>query len=281
MDDYQHILDSADGMNAFFREVSQIPGLSAQEEKALALRCREDPQASRELVYHNLNLVVSVARSFAGRSVPMTDLIQEGVIGLAQAVQKYEPERDFRFSTYAVHWIRSSIIGCLRRQGSPLVISSHTAELLRKVNAAQEELRRTGGDDRSVSELAALTGLPAKKILSLQLFLLDMLSLEQTEEDAPALEQAIPASQAADPQELLAQAQLPELIGDLLSQLDSRQQTVLRLHYGIGQDQCHSLDEIARSLGISKERVRQVEKQAIAKLRILGTKLGLEDFLEE
>lgn len=271
-------------LNAYLREIRRYPRLTPEEEKALARRCAAgEPEAIRTMVSCNLPLAYALAKEYAGRGVPLMDLVQEGSIGLMVAARKFDPELDYRFSTYATKWIRQGITRSLMNHAGLIRVPVHTAEKMRRLLTAKAAFQQRNGREPTPEELSPEVGIPPEKVRKLLLLTPEICSLDApTGEDGDStLASLLPDSAAQDPQALLMQAQLLELTHALLSRLTERQQTILRLHYGMEDGICHSLEDIAGKLGISKERARQVEKQAFEKLKTLGTDLGLEDFLED
>ncbi len=271
-----------DDLRQYLREIHQYPLLTAQEEKKLAMRCADgDEDAIRHMVNSNLRLVVSVAREYAGRGVPLLDLIQEGSIGLLAAAKKFDHTLDYRFSTYATKWIRQGVSRCLMNHGL-IRVPGHTAEKIRKVMQAKAALRQQNGAEPTLEDIAAYCDIPETKLKQLLQRNPETCSL-----DAPAgegedgsLGLLLEDIQAPQPYEELVREELNHTMQTLLSALTERQQQVLRLHFGMDDNVCHSLEEIGTMLGISKERARQIERQAMEKLQQLGTSMGLEDFLE-
>ena len=272
-----------DDIRQYLREIRQIPRLTPEEERELARRCAQgDEEAIRKMVNANLRLVVSVAKEYSGRGVPLMDLIQEGSIGLLAAARKFDYTRDLRFSTYATKWIRQGVTRCLLNHAGAIRVPVHTAERMRKVQAAQAVLRQEQGTEPTAEEIAARVDMPKEKVAELLQLSPDVCSLDVPvgDEDKSSFGNLLEDLEAPQPQEELVRKELNDAVERLLSNLTERQQTILRLHFGMEDGVCHSLEEIGQKLGISKERVRQVEKQAMDKLQAMGTSMGLEDFLE-
>lgn len=269
-----------DDVRQYMREIRQYPRLTVQQERELAQRCAAgDEEAMRQMVNSNLRLVVSVAREYAGRGVPLLDLIQEGSIGLLYAVKKFDYTLEFRFSTYATKWIRQGISRCLAEHGM-IRVPNHTGERIRKVLVAKAQFIQEFGAEPTLQELADRCQIPLKKVEQLLQLNPEVCSL-----DSPAGEDEITFSallqdiHAPQPYEQMVRRELSQMMENLLSGLNERQQQTLRLYFGLEDGVCYSLEQIGKILGVSKERARQIQHQALHKLQQQGSALGLEDFL--
>ena len=272
-----------DDMRQYLREIRSYPRLTQEEERELARRCASgDEEAIRQMVNSNLRLVVSVAREYAGRGVPLLDLVQEGSIGLLAAAKKLDYTLDYRFSTYATKWIRQGVTRSLYNHGALIRVPVHTAERIRKIEQARTALVQETGEEPDVAQIAQRCGIGEDKVSELMRLHPEICSL-----DAPAgneegtLGILVEDIQSRKPYEELVHEELVQTMDSLLAALNERQQQVLRLHFGMEDGVCRSLEEIGTILGISKERARQIEKQAMEKLQKLGADMGLEEFLNE
>ena len=273
-----------DDVRLFLKEIREFPRLTLEEERDLARRCSEgDEEAIRHMVNSNLRLVVSIAREYAGRGVALLDLIQEGSIGLLVAARKFDYTLEFRFSTYATKGIRQGVTRCLLNHAGLIRVPLHTAERMRKIDMTRATLRQESGEDPTAAQIAQASGLPEHKVTDLISLMPEVFSLDIPTGDGEegSLHTLLEDIQAPQPYEELVRRELEHTIQTLLSMLNDRQQKILRLHFGMEDGICYSLEEIGKMLGISKERVRQIERQAMEKLQKNGESLGLEDFLNE
>jgi RNA polymerase primary sigma factor len=271
-----------DDVRQYLNEIRQYPRLTVEQERELARSCAEgNEDAIRMMVNSNLRLVVSVAREYTGRGVPLLDLIQEGSIGLLVAARKFDHTLEYRFSTYATKWIRQGVTRCLMNHAGLIRVPLHTAERMRKILGAKHALLQESGMEPTAEEIAQRTAIPVDKVEKLLSLMPEVCSLDAPagEEDT-VLRALLEDVHAPQPQEQLVREELNQTMEQLLSMLSERQQQVVRLRFGMTDGVSHSLDEIGKLLGISKERARQIEHQSMDKLKKSGAGLGLEDFLE-
>ena len=271
-----------DDVRQFLSEIRQYPLLTAEEEKSLAKRCADgDNDAIRQMVNANLRLVVSVAKEYAGRGVPLLDLIQEGSIGLLMAAQRFDHTLDFRFSTYATKWIRQGVTRYLLNHANLIRVPAHTAEKIRKIAQVRSKLWQENGKEPSKEELAEACDLTVDKLYQLMRLHPEICSLDAPlGDDEGTMGSLLSDVHTPQPYENLVREELNHTMAILLQMLEQRQREVLQLHFGMTDGICYSLEEIGDKLGISKERARQIERQAIEKLQKMGASMGLEDFLE-
>ena len=270
-----------DDVYQYLSEIRRIPRLTPEEELELAKGCAQgDENAIRQMVDANLRLVVSVAREYAGRGVPLLDLIQEGSIGLLTAAKKFDYTMEFRFSTYATKWIRQGITRCLAEY-SLIRVPAHTAERIRKVVAARNMLRQQTGEEPTPAQLSEACQIPVEKVEKLLQLHPEVCSLDAPAgEDDGSLGLLLENVQSRQPYEELVRQELNCTINALLGMLEQRQQQVIRLHFGMEDGICYSLEEIGKRIGVSKERTRQIKQQAMDRMMKYGTNMGLEAFLD-
>lgn len=275
-------IDTDDSLTQYLQEIRRYPLLTPEQELELARGCAEgNAESIKTMVVSNLRLVVSVAKEYADRGVPVLDLIQEGSIGLIAAAKKFDYTRNVRFSTYATKWIRQGVARCVMNHNGLIRIPHYTAERMNKVLRVQNLLTQQNGEAPTDAEIAKACDLDARQVRELlsllpKTFSMDTPVGENGEDDLRSLLEDL---QAPQPQEELVRKELKNTLDMLLSLLTERQQQVLKMHYGIDGGTPCSFQTIADQLDISKERVRQIQYEAMEKLKKIGADFGLEDFL--
>ena len=279
--------DNEDGLPSYLGKLTQAPLLTAEEELRLTRAARAGDEESRQrLIESNMRLVINIAKSYKNRQVPLEDLIQEGAIGLMQASERFDPDKGFRFSTYATHWIRQSIGRAIDNKAKAIRLPAHVSQSLRRIEKERSRLLRELGHEPSHEQLAIAIGVTPKKLQILVQSSQDLLSLDMTVGDSnggTTLGGLLRDTKSIDPEEaVMTEALLVELKRILL-ELNDKEQKVMQMRYRMGTDPNEIVDqgadEIANELQISRERVRQIELQAIKKLRILAQRRKLRDTL--
>ena len=274
---------SEEELHQYLHEIRCFPLLTAQEELELAKGCAAgDDEAIRAMVNSNLRLVVSIAREYTGRGIPLPDLIQEGSIGLLIAAQKFDYTLQYRFSTYATKWIRQCISRYILNHAGVIRVPRQTMERMRRLLAIRSAMSQESGMEPTREELAQKSGESVEKVRQLLELIPDICSLDAPtgENEDGTLQMLLEDVHAPQPQEELVRRELKKLLDGLMDTLTERQQQVLRLRFGMEDGNCYSLEKVGNILDISRERARQIEQQALRKLHKSGTPLGLEDFLK-
>jgi RNA polymerase primary sigma factor len=270
-----------DALTSYFAEVRRKPLLSPPEEAELG-RCivQGDEEALHELVEGNLRFVVQVALKYQGHGLPLSDLINEGNIGLMHAASKFDPERGTRFITYAVWWIRQAIMHALATGGRVVRLPVKQAEMLAKLRREFEAIQRARGTDPTVEELAQALEIQPDDVADLLRVYRPQVSLDAplTEDGEVARLDLMPSGSLSSSEEVYVYASMAHEVQDLLGRLEPRQATILRERFGL-EDEPKSLAEIGRELGLSRERVRQIEVQARHQLYTLAKAKALDDYL--
>ncbi|MBJ7288401.1 MAG: sigma-70 family RNA polymerase sigma factor [Williamsia sp.] len=243
--------------------------LSPTKKRDLAQLVREGESARSHLLEANLRLVVSLAKRYTGRGMPLLDLIQEGNLGLIRAMEKFDYAKGFKFSTYATWWIRQAITRGMADQSRTIRLPVHLVEQVNKLARIKRELHQQLGREATDDELAAESGIPAEKIADLLDHSRDPVSLDMpvgSDEEAP-LGDFIEDAEATSAESAVIAGLLHTDVRSVLSTLDEREQQVIRLRFGLDDGQPRTLDQIGRLFGLSRERVRQIEREVMAKLR--------------
>ncbi|MDR7428361.1 MAG: sigma-70 family RNA polymerase sigma factor [Armatimonadota bacterium] len=258
-----------DSLRRYLEEIGRFPLLTEHEEVALAQRVeRGDPEARRRFIEANLRLVVFVAKGFAGRGLPLLDLIQEGNLGLIRAVEKFDWRKGYRFSGYAMWWITQAIARAIANKARAIRLPVHVSDLIRRQTAASHRLAQHLGREPTVEELAQALGLPAARVRELTWLQREPVSLETpvNDEEDTSLGELL-AGEDASLEEGAALVELRLLLEEALGALTPRQRQVIRRRFGLGEDRPRTLQEIGREMGLTRERVRQIEAAALGILR--------------
>ena len=271
-----------DPVKTYLKEIGQVPLLTAEQETELARAAQAgDEDARRRLSEANLRLVVSVAKRYAGRGLPFLDLIQEGNLGLMKAAEKFEPERGFKFSTYATWWIRQSITRAIADQGRTIRIPVHLVESINRVKKTAGDLLRKNGREPTVEEIAVRLDMePARELLQLAQ---DPNSLETPvgEEEDAHLEDFIQDEEAGVPVDEAGRQLLRRELFSVLKSLTPREERVIALRFGLEDGRARTLEELGKEFNVTRERVRQIEAKALRKLRHPSRAKRLRDYLDE
>jgi RNA polymerase nonessential primary-like sigma factor len=272
-------------LQTYLREIRRTPLLSPEEEFATATRARAgDFQARQAMIEHNLRLVVSIAKNYLGRGLPMTDLIEEGNLGLMHAIGKFEPDRGFRFSTYASWWIRQSIERAIMHQARLVRLPVHVVRDLNQVLKARRQIEarsdRLADGDRParVEDVAALLGRPVQEVAELLRFAETPTSLDAPlERDASeTMIDMVADEQATDPMGLALHNEVEQLLDTWLAELNEREREVLAGRYGLRDREPETLEVLAERLGLTRERIRQIQQEALVKLKRRMARQGVD-----
>ena len=262
-------------LEIYLREINETPLLNAQDERDLAKSIAlGDAQARDHMVRANLRLVVNIARGYTGKGLTLQDLIEEGNLGLLRAVEGFDPEVGTRFSTYASYWIKQSIKRALINSAKTIRIPAYMVELLSKWRRANARLKEELGRTPTAEEIARILGLPKKKLPIIKKAIHVYTSPPQTDQadSGWSLGEIVMDDRVRNPEEELLETDALRTALELLAELDERESTVLKMRFGLENLETHTLKEIGEELGLTRERVRQIETEALAKLA-----QGLED----
>ena len=264
---------SDDSVRLYLREIGKIPLLSNEEEVDLAYRIvKGEKKAKDKMVEANMRLVVSIAKRYSGRGLDFLDLIQEGNTGLLRAVEKFDPDKGFKFSTYATWWIRQAITRAIADQARTIRIPVHMVETINKVLRATRKLTNELNREPTVEEIAKEMGMEPEKIDYVMKIKQDIASLDATvgrdgDEEDSVLGDFIEDEGRVSPEDAAAAQMLKEQIAEILSSLSEREQKVVKLRFGIGGGRPHTLEEVGAEFSVTRERIRQIEAKALSKLR--------------
>jgi RNA polymerase primary sigma factor len=310
LDDYLANIDTIDGIGLYLKEVAQVPLLTATEEVELAQRIEhgrtareelahgkvslrrrielrksiEDGWSARDhLIIANSRLVISVAKKYMGRGVPFLDLIQEGNIGLMRSAKKFDYHRGNKFSTYATWWIRQAVTRAIADQGRTIRVPVHMGDHINKLFRIQHQLTQRLGREPTVEEMAEVLEVPPQKVENIFQVARRPLSLELPtgDEEDSVLGDFIEDDEITPPDEAATYNLLRENLREVLNELPPREVRILQLRYGLLDGQAYTLEEVGRKVGVTRERVRQIEAQALSRLRHPSIRRKLHDYLGE
>ena len=285
---YDEVAD--DSVKLYLREIGKIPLLSQEEEFELAQKIingneKEKKRAKDKMAESNMRLVVSIAKRYSGRGLDFLDLIQEGNTGLLRAVEKFDPDKGFKFSTYATWWIRQAITRAIADQARTIRIPVHMVETINKVLRTQRRLAQELNREPTTEEIGKAMDMDADKIEYVMKIKQDIASLDASvgrdgEDDDSSLGDFIEDEDRVSPEDSAATQLLKEQIAEILSTLTDREQKIIKMRFGIGGGKSHTLEEVGAEFSVTRERIRQIEAKALAKLRKNKDTKKLKEYLK-
>ena len=275
-----------DSVRLYLREIGKIPLLSPEEEADLAARIvKGDKEAQKKMVESNMRLVVSIAKRYGGRGLDFLDLIQEGNTGLLRAVEKFDPGKGFKFSTYATWWVRQAITRAIADQARTIRIPVHMVETINKVLRTTRKLTTELNREPTNEEIAEELGLDPEKIDYVMRIKQDIASLDASvgregDDEDSVLGDFVEDEERDSPEESAANQILKEQLSEIIATLTDREQKIIRLRFGIGGGRPHTLEEVGNEFDVTRERIRQIEAKALSKLRKNKDTKKLHEYLK-
>ena len=285
LDEQVYMDDIADdSVRLYLREIGKIPLLTSAEELALAQRVvAGDKDAKDKMAEANMRLVVSIAKRYVGRGLDLLDLIQEGNTGLLRAVEKFDPDKGFKFSTYATWWIRQAITRAIADQARTIRIPVHMVETINKLLRTQRRLTQELNREPTNDEIAKEMEIDVDKVEHIMKIKQDISSLDASvrdDEEDSVLADFIEDEDTVSPEQSATSQLLKEHVKDMLAALTEREQKILRLRFGLEDGKSHTLEEVGQEFNVTRERIRQIEAKALAKLRKHRDAKKLHDYIK-
>ncbi len=273
-----------DSVRLYLREIGKIPLLNSEEELKLAYEIKAgDKEAKDKMAEANMRLVVSIAKRYVGRGLDLLDLIQEGNTGLLRAVEKFDPDKGFKFSTYATWWIRQAITRAIADQARTIRIPVHMVETINKLLRTQRRLTQELNREPSNEEIAEAMEIEVDKVEHIMKIKQDISSLDASirdDEEDSVLSDFIEDEDTVSPEESATNQLLKEQVKEILSALTEREQKILKLRFGLEDGKQHTLEEVGQEFSVTRERIRQIEAKALAKLRKHKDAKKLHDYIK-
>ncbi len=275
-----------DSVRLYLREIGKIPLLSQEEEQKLAQKIlKGDKKAKDKMVEANMRLVVSIAKRYSGRGLDFLDLIQEGNTGLLRAVEKFDPSKGFKFSTYATWWIRQAITRAIADQARTIRIPVHMVETINKTLRATRKLTQELNREPTIEEIAKEMDMEPEKVEYVMRIKQDIASLDQSvgrdgDDEDSVLGDFVEDEERATPEDSAASQILKEQLAEIISTLSDREQKIIKLRFGIGGGRSHTLEEVGAEFSVTRERIRQIEAKALSKLRKHKDTKKLHEYLK-
>lgn len=276
---------AGDSIRLYLREIGKIPLLTAEEEAELAKKVVEGNQKAKDkMVESNMRLVVSIAKRYSGRGLDFLDLIQEGNTGLLRAVEKFDPEKGFKFSTYATWWIRQAITRAIADQARTIRIPVHMVETINKVLRTTRKLTQELNREPSIEEIAEEMEMEPERVEYVMKIKQDIASLDASvgrdgDDEDSVLGDFVEDEERISPEDSTANQLLKEQIAEIISSLSEREQKIVKLRFGIGGGRPHTLEEVGAEFSVTRERIRQIEAKALSKLRKHKDTKKLQEYL--